>query len=125
VKPVFPKWVPYGCGAAAMFFVLLLFIGGAFAGKRGAGPLVDFFLGGMQTELTTAYAADASPQQRTSFESEYQKLRANARANRLDLAGVQKLLTSISEAQSDHKITGEELQRLTKELQELNSHARK
>jgi hypothetical protein len=125
VTPVFHKWVPYGCGSAAIAFVVLLFIGGAFAGKGGVGPLLDFAFGMMEKELEAGYAPDATPSQRTAFESEYNKLRTNLRANRLDLARVQTLLRSISDAQEDKKLTGSELQRLTKDMQELNGRARR
>jgi hypothetical protein len=124
VRPVFEKWVPFGCGTLAILFVLVLFIGGAFAARGGMGSLFDSVFSIMQGELTNALAADVTPQQRTALNTEYQRFRANVRANRLDMARVQTLLKSMSEVSEDKKVTGAEAQRLTNELHDLNASAK-
>jgi hypothetical protein len=125
VKPVFPRWVPIGCGAASIVFVVLLFIGGSFAGGGGVGRVLDFAFDMMQAELMKAYGPDVTPAQRSAFEHEYAALRANLRANRLDLAKVQALLRSISDAQEDKKLSSAEVTRLTNEMTALDAAAKK
>jgi hypothetical protein len=123
VRPVFDKWVPFGCGTLAMIFVAFLFIGGAFAGRGGMGSLFDAVFSMMQSELTNAFTKDVTPPQRSAFDAEYTAFRANLRANRVELPKVQELLKTVSAAQEDSKVTTDEVQRLTKEMHALNAAA--
>jgi hypothetical protein len=124
VRPVFDKWVPYGCGTAAIVFVLLLFIGGALAGSGGLGSLFEPIFSMMESEMTGAFAANVTPQDRTAFGAEYAQFRANVRENRIDMTKMQTFLKSVSAAQQDQKLTADEVRQLTKELHDLNTAAR-
>lgn len=125
VRPVFDKWVPYGCGTAAILFVVLLFLGGALAGSGGLGRFLDTMFSMMQTELTGSFATDVTPQQRAAFDAEYAKFRTNVRANRLDLSKMQNFLKTMSASQEDKKVTRGEVDELTKQLHDLNAAATK
>ncbi|HXH40311.1 MAG TPA: hypothetical protein VNN08_16905, partial [Thermoanaerobaculia bacterium] len=35
LRPLFPRWVPVGCGWASLVFVVLLFVAGTFASRSG------------------------------------------------------------------------------------------
>lgn len=124
VRPVFDKWVPFGCGTAAILFVLVLFAGGVFAGRGGMEMLFDTVFSMMQKELTEAFAADVNPQERTAFDAEYTKFRTNVRDNHIELTKVQTFLKSVTEAEEDKKLTGDEVRRLTTELHALNAGAK-
>jgi hypothetical protein len=123
VTPVFEKWVPFGCGTAAMLFVAVLFIGGAFAGRGGMGRLFDSVFSMMQHELTNAFAGDVTAAQRSAFDTEYAKFRANLRDNRIELTKVQAFLKTVTAADEDKKITAGEVDHLTKDMRDLNSAA--
>jgi hypothetical protein len=120
VRPVFPRWMPLGCGGAALVFLVLLFIGGAWAGGGGFGSVLDWVLGKMEPELTSSYTPDVTPTQRTAFEREYAHLREGVRNNKVDLVKMQKVLQSISEASSDKKLTSDEVVKLTKQMSEAS-----
>ena len=124
VRPVFSKWVPFGCGTLAMLFVLLLFIGGAVAGSGGLGSAFEAIFSMMESEMTSAFAADVTPQDRAAFAAEYSKFRTNVGANRIDLTMMQTFLKSVTTSQEDQKLTADEVRQLTKELHDLNAAAR-
>ena len=45
VRPIFPKWVPIGCGTASAIVLLLLFAGGAAISGPRLAQFMDFVLG--------------------------------------------------------------------------------
>jgi hypothetical protein len=88
------------------------------------GMLFDTVFSMMQKELTAGFAADVNPQERAAFDAEYTKFRTNVRDNHIDLTKVQTFLKSVTEADEDKKLTGDEVRRLTTELHALNAGAK-
>ena len=120
-RPIFPRWVPIGCGTAAAVLVVILFIGGAVVSRGGLGPVMDFLLGMMQREMTAMYAPDVPAAERKALESELDGFRANIRTERVPLARLDPVMTSLREAISDNKLTTAEVEELRKKIREANT----
>ena len=114
VRPIFPKWVPYGCGAAAAVFLLLLFASGSLLSGPKFAELLDFVLGTSLGELRPLMANDISAEEKERFESEVKVLREGLRKGEVPIARVQPFLKAMSKAISDQVVEREELERLTK-----------
>src|SRR5437763_12118625 len=74
-KPLFPRWVPYGCGTAAIVFLIVVCAGGFFAVHGGMGQLLDMMFGSMQTEIDKMFTKEVSPAQKAAFEREMKTMR--------------------------------------------------
>jgi len=119
-RPIFPRWVPIGCGTAAALLVVILFIGGAVISRGGMGKVMDFLLGMMQGEMTTMYAPDVPAEERKALESELTAFRANIRTERVPLARLDPVMTTLREAIADRKLTTAEVEELRKKIAEAN-----
>ena len=114
-----PAWVPFGCGGLAIVAIVLITVGGYWAGHGGLGRTFDFFLGQSKSDVESAYTADVTPAQRQQFDATYERLRAAVRAGRVDLAGFQKLLQSLSEVARDKNLTPQKVDVLTRQMNAL------
>lgn len=113
VKPVLPKWVPWGCGTAAAIFVIgLLIIGSLMTGSRLAA-LVDLTLGMSMGEVKAAYASDVTDVQKAAFDQEVDAMRKNLREGTISTADIQPFLKTMQKAIKDEKVTGAEVEALT------------
>jgi hypothetical protein len=121
VRPVFPRWVPLGCGSLSAVVLVVLFVAGAFITGSKLGELVDLMLGTTLGELRTMYAPDVTAAQKSSFESEVKAMREGIRARKVPVQDVQPFLKAMQGAVSDKKVTPTELERLTKAAREAAS----
>jgi hypothetical protein len=80
LRPIFPRWVPMGCGWAGLVFVVLLFAVGAFAPRSGA--ILDWAFGKIQSDMTPHFTKDVTPVQKAEFNAEMKTLRAAAARRR-------------------------------------------
>jgi len=122
VKPLFPRWVPYGCGAAAILVLIVVFVGGVFAVRGGMGRLLDMMFGSMQTEIDKMFTKEVSAVQKTAFQREMKTIRDAVRTNRLRVDRLQPLLRTMRDATADEHVTPAETNELIKEMHQLNSH---
>ena len=122
-RRLFPRWVPIGCGIAAAVFIAVLFIGGAVVSHGGMGRGMDFVLGMMQDEMSGMYAADVPPSSRNALESELTSLRANIRTERVKVANLDPVMSTLRDAISDRTLTNAEVEQLRKKIREANSPA--
>lgn len=113
VRPVFPKWVPWGCGTAAAIFLVILFVGGALLSGPRLGQLIDFVMGTTLGELRPMIAADVTPQQKQQFEDEVKRMREGLGNGQVAVQNVQPFLKAMQKAVSDEKVTAAELGELT------------
>lgn len=120
LKPLFPRWVPLGCGWASALFLVVLFAGASFVSGGGLGQFMDMLLGMMAGEITEMYASTVTEEQKKALEAEIDRLGENVRTNRLPATRVQDVLGTISEVSRDRTITPEEVQRLTGVVREAN-----
>jgi hypothetical protein len=123
LAPVFPRWVPFGCGSAAIAILVVLFAGGAIvlAGGGGGGRVVDFFFESIGGDLHEMMSKDVSRPDREALESEMKTLHDNIGAGRVGLTRLQPLLKSIAGAVEDKKVSPAEVRKLTEVMHELNT----
>src|SRR5579884_1621991 len=63
-KPLFPRWVPFGCGSAAIVLLVVVFLAGIFAAHGGMGQLLDLMFGQMQGDIDKMFTKDVQPAQK-------------------------------------------------------------
>jgi len=121
VKPLFPRWVPFGCGTAAIVLLVIVFLGVIFAARGGMGQLFDMMFGSMQGEIDKMFTKDVSPAQRAAFDGEMKTMRDRVRQNRLPIDRLQPLLRTMRDVTSDEHVTPAEADQLTKEMHAINT----
>lgn len=121
VRPIFPRWVPMGCGIASAVFLLLLFIAGAVASGAGFGRVFDLVIGATLGELRPMMAADVQKSSRDHFESEVSRMREGLREGRVPITRVQPFLKSMQTAITDKTVTEQELDQLTRAATEATA----
>lgn len=114
VKPVFPQWVPWGCGGVAALFLLLLFAGGSMLTGSRLNALVDLTLGMSIGEVKGIYGGDVTAAQKTAFDAEVTAMRRNLRESKISVQNVQPFLKAMQKAVADEKVSGPEVEELTK-----------
>jgi hypothetical protein len=125
VRPLFPRWVAYGCGTAAILGVLLLVLIGGWLQGGGATVALDWMFGQLHTELKPMMAKDVTPAQKAQLESEITTFRANMKSGKLTFAQAQPILKLLQDQIGDQKVTGAELDRLNGALHTINGVAAK
>jgi hypothetical protein len=117
-RPLFPKWVPIGCGWAALLFVVLLFVAGALAPKSGSA--LDWVFGKIETDMTPHFTKNVTPTQKAAFAAEMKTLRASAKAGKLKLDKTQTFLKLCTDVDSDEKIDPAEADKLIAAVRDVN-----
>jgi hypothetical protein len=123
IKPIVPRWVPLGCGAAAALVLLLAFGAGAVVAHIGVGPLMEMIVGSMEDELRPMVAKVPQPE-RAELEQQLALLRENIRTERIPVAKLDPVIQDIKSVSADEKITIDEAKKLTGTLRQLNGEAR-
>ena len=122
--PVLPRWAPFGCGAAAVVVLIIVFAGGAFLSSGGFLDLMDFVIGMTASEMKGYYAADVSTEQKKSLDDEVVLLRKNLREEKVSVVQLQPFLERLQNASSDKKITVEEVGLLGDVARRINAKAK-
>jgi len=117
--PVFPRAVPFGCGAAAIVFVVAIFGFGATADR-----FMPWLFGIMQSEIDGQFTKDVPAAQRAEFDAQFNELRARLKSGRANLQRLQPFLEKMRSAGMDEKITPEETKALIEALREANQARR-
>ena len=125
VRPLFPKWVPIGCGVASAAILLILFAGGALISGPRLASFMDLIIGQSLGELKGMYAADITADQKTRFDAEVKKLRDDLRADKVSLQNLQTFLKAMQTVVGDKKVTADELDRLTKAADDADAAGKK
>jgi hypothetical protein len=118
LRPLFPRWVPIGCGWASLVFVIVLFVFGALAPRSGSA--LEWLFAKIQEDMTPHFQRDVTPQQKAEFASEMKILRASANAGKLKLDKTQTFLHLATDVDSDEKIDHLEADKLIAALREIN-----
>src|SRR6185295_16563959 len=85
VRPLFPKWVPFGCGTAAIVGLLVVFGLGIAVSRGGMGELFNFMFASMQGEMDKMFTKDVKPADKMAFEAEMKAMRESVRQNRISV----------------------------------------
>jgi hypothetical protein len=125
VRPIFPKWVPMGCGIAAAAFLLVGFVGGAVVMHTGLGKIFSFVLDLSISEMQPLFARDVTPGQKQALNSELSQLSKNLESEKTTLARLQPVLQTMKEAMNDKKITPAEALKITADAHAANQPAPK
>lgn len=123
LRPLFPRWVPLGCGWAALVFVVVLFAAGSFAPRSGS--ILEMLFGKIQDDMTPHFTKAVTPLQKAEFNAEMKTLRAAASAGRLKLDRTQSFLKLATEVDGDEKIDPAEADKLIAALRDVNRGAKK
>jgi len=121
VRPIFPRWVPFGCGAASLLVILVLFGAGAVAGSGKGGSIFAWMFATMQDEIRGSFTKEVSATQKAAFDVEMKTLRGNLDKGSVSIDRLQPLLRAIRDASIDSKVTPEEATQLTKAAHDVNS----
>lgn len=114
VKPIFPAWVPWGCGSAAALFLVLMFAGSAALTGPRLASFLDFVLGISVGEMKGMYESDITEAQQEAFDAELKRMREQLRDGKITVQKVQPFLQAMQKAVGDEKVTSQELEGLTK-----------
>ena len=123
-SPILPQWAPFGCGAAAVVVLIIVFAGGAFLSSGGFVDLMDFVIGMTASEMKGHYAAEVPAAQRKSLDDEVVLLRKNLREEKVSVVQLQPFLERLQDASSDKKITTEEVALLGDVARRINARAK-
>jgi hypothetical protein len=125
VRPIFPRWVPLGCGAASLVALLVLFAGGAiFSGAKG-GALFAMLFTMMRDEVRGMYAKDVTAAQKLAFDAEMKIVLRNLDQGKVSIDQLQPLLQTIRETSMDSSVSGGEVEKLTKAARDMNEKVAK
>lgn len=118
LRPLFPKWVPAGCGWASLVFIVLLFVAGSLAPKSGSA--LEWLFAKIQTDMTPHFTKSVTPAQKAEFAAEMKTLRASAKAGKLKLDKTQTFLKLATDVDSDEKIDPAEADKLIAAVRDVN-----
>ena len=118
LRPLFPRWVPIGCGWLSLVFVIALFAAGTLAPKSGV--ILDMLFGKIQDDLAQHFAKDVTAAQKASYASEMKTMRTAAKNGKLKLDRTQKFLRLATELDGDEKIDHGEADKLIAAAHDVN-----
>jgi hypothetical protein len=112
-KPVLPRWAAFGCGAASVFVLLIVFAGGAWLRSGGLVDFMDLVFGMSMGELRGMYTSEVTPAQKEALEREMEAMREQLRTRGIPVANVQPVLQTMQKAIKDEKLTPAEVDAIT------------
>ncbi|HEU4887034.1 MAG TPA: hypothetical protein VFV49_04045 [Thermoanaerobaculia bacterium] len=124
-KPVLPQWAPFGCGAAAVVVLILVFAGGAMLSSGGFTDFMDFAIGMSVTEMKGQFTADVSAVQKKSLDDEIKQMSKNLREQKISIQAMQPFLQRLRDVTSDSKVTATEAAALQAVARKINSGAKR
>jgi hypothetical protein len=122
--PVLPQWAPFGCGAAAVVVLILVFAGGAFLSSGGFIDVMDFAIGMSASEMKGQYAAEVTAAQRKALDDEVALMLKNFREEKISVVQMQPFLESLRNASGDRKVTAPEAESLQGIVRRINARAK-
>jgi hypothetical protein len=123
-EPVLPRWAPFGCGAASVVVLLIVFAGGAWLAGGGFTTFMDFALSMTMSELRGMYDPAVTAAEKKSLDDEMSALRKHLRDERVSAAKLDPVLRALRKAMADDKVRGDELQEIVSAARKLNATAK-
>jgi hypothetical protein len=123
-KPVLPQWATFGCGAAAVVVLVIVFAGGAFLGGDGLSQFMDFALGMSLGEMRGMYTTEVSKAQRETLDRELETMRAGLRDKKIAVKDIQPVLQTLQKSVRDEKMTPAEVDQLTAAVRKATASRR-
>lgn len=112
-EPVLPRWASYGCGAAAVLVLIVVFAGGLYLSRGGFAQLMDFTFGMTLGEMRGMYTPEVTQAQKDAMEKAIETLRTNVREGRAGTTSLQPTLQAIQKGIKDEKLTPAEVEAIT------------
>jgi hypothetical protein len=112
--------VTFGCGAAALAVLILVFAGGAFMASGGIVQLMDLTFGMSMGELRGMYQPDVTDAQKKALEAAIESLREDVRSEKMPVARLDPVLQTLRKGISDEKMTAAEVEALTAAANKAN-----
>jgi hypothetical protein len=121
VRPLFPRWVPFGCGTAAI--VLLVILGGvsAMVSTGAFGGAFEWLIASMEGEIDKMMTPDVKAPQKAAFEAEMKSVRDGIRDHRVTVDRLQPFMRTMRDAVMDERVTPAELDEITKAAHRINT----
>jgi hypothetical protein len=123
--PVLPRGVAYGCGAASLLVLLVIFVGGAFVSGSGISGFMDMAVGMSLGEMRGMYAAEVTPARKKSLEAEIEKMREGVRSEKISVVKLQPFLQNLQGAIADRKVTAQEAAVLEESARKISASAKR
>jgi hypothetical protein len=123
--PVLPSGITYGCGAASLLLLVLIFAGGALVSGPGLSQFMDMALGMSLGEMRGMYAAEVTPARRKSLEAEIEKMREGLRAEKVSITQLQPFMLNLQSAISDRRVTAQEAAVLEESARKIRASAKR
>jgi hypothetical protein len=109
---VLPRGVTFGCAAAAVVALILVFAGGAFLASGGLAQFMDFALGMSMGDVRGIYTSEVTSAQKDELEKAIEQLRAGLRDGTVPVAKLDPVMQTMRKGISDKKLTPAEVQAL-------------
>lgn len=121
---VLPRGCAFGCGAASVVVLLIIFVGGAVLSGGGFASFMDFAMGMSIGEMRGMYESVPDARQK-SLEAEIDTMRANVRTEKVAVTALQPFMDALRSAVSDRKVTSEEAAKLEEVARKINAGAKR
>ena len=109
---VLPRGVTFGCAAAAVVALLIVFAGGAFLASGGLVQFMDFALGMSMGDVRGMYTIQVTSAQKDELEKAIEQLRAGLRDGTVPVSKLDPVMKTMRNGISDKKLTPAEVQAL-------------
>ena len=116
--PALPRAVPFGCGTAAIVFLIVFFVAGMYSDR-----FMPWLFGYLQSEMDGQFTKDVTTAQKAEFDAQFKALRAGLKSGRASLKRIQPLLKKITDTTIDDRVTPEETKALIEALRQANQPA--
>ena len=123
--PVLPSWAAFGCGAASIVVLILVFAGGAWLSRGGFTDFMDIALGMSLGEMRGMYAADVTDDQKKALDASVEQMREALRSGQISVASLQPFMQAMQKAVADRKVTPAEAQTLEESAERIYSLRKK
>ena len=112
-RAVLPRGVTYGCGAASVVVLILVFAGGAFLSSGGMVDFMDLVFGMTMGKIRAMYTKDVTEPQKKELEASIEALRKSVRERKVPVGKLDPVLQTIRKTMSDTKLNPAEVQQVT------------
>lgn len=111
-RAVLPQGLTFGCGAAAVVALILVFAGGAFMASGGLVQFMDFALGMSMGDVRGMYTSEVTSAQKEELEKAIKELRAGLRSGKVSVTRLDPVMQTMRKGIMDQKLTPDEVKAL-------------
>jgi len=116
----FPRGVTYGCGAASVLVLVLIFAGGAFLSSGGLSQFMGFALGMTMGDVRGIYTKEVTAAEKQALDAAIEALRKNVQDGKVPVSQLQPVLEILRKTMSDGKMQPAEVRQVTAAARKAN-----